>query len=53
MVTTQAVFPLKDRTLQVALEMALALLENQERVVGGTISRSAYNRSARVSSEGS
>ena len=52
-VITQAPLPLKERTLQAALPTELALPEIQERVVGGTISRRAYNRSARVSSEGS
>jgi hypothetical protein len=52
-VITQAPLPLNERTLQAALLTELALPEIQERVVGGTISRSAYSRSARVSSEGS
>lgn len=52
-VMTQAPLPLKESTLQALLEMALTLLEIQPRVVGGTMSRSAYRRSASVSSLGS
>lgn len=52
-VMTQAPFPLKERTLQAVLEISLTRLEIQPRVVGGTMSRRAYNRSARVSFIGS
>lgn len=50
---TQAPLPPKDRTLQAALVTALTRLDTQPRVVGGMMSRRAYSRSARVSSEGS
>lgn len=52
-VMTQAPLPLKETMFQAVLVTALTRLEIQDRVVGGTISRRAYNRSARVSSEGS
>lgn len=52
-VITQAPFPLNDRTLQALFEMELTRLEIQPLVVGGTMSRKAYKRSAKVSSEGS
>lgn len=48
-VMTQAPLPLKERTLQAPLPMELTLLEIQPRVVGGTMSRRAYRRSANVS----
>lgn len=48
-VMTQAPLPLKERTLQALLPMELTLLEIQPRVVGGTMSRRAYRRSANVS----
>lgn len=50
---TQAPLPPKDKTLQAALVTALTRLETQPRAVGGMMSRSAYSRSARVSSKGS
>lgn len=52
-VMTQVALPLKEMADQAAPVTVLTLFEIQPRVVGGTMSRRAYSRSASVSSVGS
>jgi hypothetical protein len=52
-VITQVALPANERVVQVALERVSTWPATQARVVGGTMSRRAYRRSARVSLVGS